>query len=140
LSPEFIITLDSLFAALRERPSSTAPIVGIDGHSTSGKTTLGRALVKWDGRRLFSTDCYARQRREGEAYSDLIELARLRNEIDEASANEPLLLIEGFVYASFLESPTSRHRHSSTASGRRRRACGPTIPITTYRTESRTLI
>ena len=79
-------------AILQTCPSGC--FVGIEGHSTSGKTTLGKALAHASGGRLVSTDKYARQRRPGDTYATLIDVDGLRRDLDTLASAQGIL-IEG---------------------------------------------
>jgi hypothetical protein len=76
-------------------------LVGIEGHSTSGKTMLAKALATVGGGAFFSTDGYARQRRPGERYQDLVDLARLRRDVSATGGS--LILIEGICLRDVLD-------------------------------------
>ncbi len=97
-----LTTIDELHAALRATRSSRSIFVGVEGHSTSGKTTLAKDLADLTAGKWFGTDTYGRQRRSGENYPDLIDVERLGHDIALAFAY-PLVVIEGICLRDVLD-------------------------------------
>ena len=78
--PSTFVSTDALYDALN-LSRQTGRVIGIEGHSTSGKSHLGKELANASGATLISTDTYARERQHGDRYQDLIDLARLRADV-----------------------------------------------------------
>lgn len=70
-------------------------VVAIEGHSTSGKTTLSKALSERLNAVPLSTDAYARPGSTAGGYVERMEHERLGADVDRMVANGALVLIEG---------------------------------------------
>lgn len=95
--------MELLYEALLKHCPPNRCLVGIEGHSTSGKSTLGKKLALLSGESLFSTDEYARQRKKNDAYPDLVDVERLKRDV-KAVSGRSLSFIEGICLRDVLES------------------------------------
>ena len=88
--------VQSLQAALSDLTEPGATIfVGIEGHSESGKSTLGRALARIPTWETISTDSYAAPDPSAATYLDHLDIDRLRAALATTSPRQSIVFIEG---------------------------------------------
>ena len=76
-----------------KRDFGITPLVGVEGHSTAGKSTLATDLGhRLDGR-VFSTDGYVEATREVETYVEMLRLDELARDL--AAAPDSFVVVEG---------------------------------------------
>jgi hypothetical protein len=84
----------ALVSAIQEMCSLRC-IVAVEGHSTSGKTTLSRRLAGFLEARLVSTDDFAIDGCRAARYVDCLDFTRLSQALDAARNANPILILEG---------------------------------------------
>jgi hypothetical protein len=86
----------TLVTTLRARIGGTpAAIIGIEGHSTSGKTTLATDLALACGGERISTDMYVDRQSDALAYSDRIFSEKLLTDLARLRREKTVVFIEG---------------------------------------------
>jgi hypothetical protein len=96
MSPRTFRDLASLTTQLlRHRVHGCATLVGVEGHSESGKSALAKALSATPSWTRISTDGYLCQSSHANTYAARIDRTSLSAAVDAATASHALVLIEG---------------------------------------------
>lgn len=92
---EFLDT-DSLAAAVKVYLArEPRGVVAIEGHSTSGKSHLGRDLAKRLDAVVLETDSYARDGSDAPTYLEAIDVGRLGSDLDRHAGEGGRVIMEG---------------------------------------------
>lgn len=92
---EFVDFASLVIALQTEIVPTDATVIAIEGHSTTGKTTLSRDLAERLNGVSLSTDAYARPESTAGSYVERIQHERLRADLDQLIANRSLVVVEG---------------------------------------------
>ena len=98
-----ISDLKSLVAAIRPHVSSRGTLIGVEGHSTSGKTTLSKTLADQLGGTVVSTDDYVDSGSNHDSYPRRIRLGELRKDLAHVRSLQPVVFFEGICLRRTLE-------------------------------------
>jgi hypothetical protein len=92
---EFVDLASLVLALQQEIAPGEGAIIAIEGHSTSGKTTLGEDLAERLSAASLSTDAYARPESTARSYVERLQHDQLRADLDRLMVNRALIVIEG---------------------------------------------
>ena len=88
--------LDELIVALRKlRNAGRTLVVGIEGHSTSGKTTLGKLLAIRFAAPHVGTDSYVDRDKDADSYVGILDLPRFKAAVQAELGKYDFLFIDG---------------------------------------------
>ena len=88
--------LDELIVALRKlRNAGRTLVVGIEGHSTSGKTTLGKLLAIRFAAPHVGTDSYVDRDKDADSYVGILDLPRFKTAVQAEPGKHDFLFIDG---------------------------------------------
>jgi len=98
-----IYELKSLAVAVKTHITSPGALIGIEGHSTAGKTTLSTAFAAAIGGAAIATDNYIDRDSNANNYADRIQLEKLRLALTESRRSHQAVLIEGICLRDTLQ-------------------------------------
>jgi hypothetical protein len=97
-------SVDDLLAELhRRRPTNSSIVVGIEGASFAGKTTLARQLSAGPNAFRISTDCFRIAGRTGSRYTDGIDAVGFGSDLTKLRSRFDVVVVEGICLRDTLE-------------------------------------
>ena len=105
---KLLSSLDELKLTVSKLDRDTTTVIGIEGASTSGKTTLSRTLADVGGYQVLSTDDFYRTGSLGKTYVEGLRLQELRAQWQSFASAGEALIIEGICLRDTLDAMESQ--------------------------------